>query len=33
MDQDTATLIVVLSTTILHVWIIYASYWWLVECS
>lgn len=33
MDQETATFILVLSTTILHAYIIYASYWWLVECS
>jgi len=33
MGQDAAVLVVALSTTILHAWLIYVSYMWIVNCT
>jgi hypothetical protein len=31
--EDAAVLIVALSTTVFHAWVIYVSYMWLVNCT
>ena len=32
MDTETANVILVISATITHVWIIYTTYFWVNEC-